>query len=150
LKYDLAAVAATPDGYPNLAHHQQSLAVSYTDQFERLGNLDALESALKYNLAAVAATPDDHPDLAFRQQSLSTSYIHRFQKLGDLNDLDSALEYGIKAVATTPDGHPDLAVRQHSLATCNRFLGNVAQYLDHNSQCTQPMYIAKGCRSSGK
>ena len=34
--------------------------------------------------------------------------------------------------------------------SCNGFLGNVAQYLDHNSQCTQPMYIAKGCRSSDK
>jgi hypothetical protein len=33
---------------------------------------------------------------------------------------------------------------------CKGFLGNVAQYLDHNSQCTQPMYIAKGCRSSDK
>ena len=33
---------------------------------------------------------------------------------------------------------------------CKGFLGYVAQYLDHNSQCTQPMYISKGCRSSDK
>jgi len=33
---------------------------------------------------------------------------------------------------------------------CNGFLGYVAQYLNHNPQCTQPMYIAKGCRSSDK
>ena len=38
----------------------------------------------------------------------------------------------------------------HEVRVCKGFLGNVAQYLDHNSQCTQPMYIAKGCRSSDK
>ena len=33
---------------------------------------------------------------------------------------------------------------------CKGILGYVAQYLDHNSQCTQPMYRSKGCRSSDK
>ena len=43
-----------------------------------------------------------------------------------------------------------LGKQTQGAAVCKRFLGNVAQYLDHNSQCTQPMYIAKGCRSSDK
>jgi len=41
-------------------------------------------------------------------------------------------------------------MKEFRLKWCKGFLGNVAQYLDHNSQCTQPMYIAKGCRSSDK
>jgi len=90
--------------------------VSYRDHFQRLGNLDDLESALKYFRAAVDATPPGHPDLAGWLQGLAVSYRDHFQKLGNLDDLESALKYNHTAVNTTPLGHPHLASHLQSLA----------------------------------
>jgi hypothetical protein len=52
LKYDLAAVAATTEGHPNLPERQTSLAVSYNDRYRGTGDIQDLEAAFKYDLAA--------------------------------------------------------------------------------------------------
>jgi hypothetical protein len=99
-------------GHPrtiHLAGQLQSLAVSYSDRYYRLGNIDDLEAALENSKAAVALTPEGHPDLAGWFQSLAVSLTHRYQRLGNTNDLDAALENRKAAVAQTPEGHPDLA-----------------------------------------
>jgi len=98
LEDKLAAVAAMPDGHPDLADHQQGLGRSYTVRFERLGNLEDLECALKHKQAAVAATPDGHPDLALHLQSLGECYNVCFRRLGNLDDLECVLKYNQAAV----------------------------------------------------
>ncbi|KAJ7277046.1 CHAT domain-containing protein [Mycena rebaudengoi] len=111
-----AAIAQTPEGYPDLARCLQSLAVSFRDRYQRSGNVKDLEAALQNNQAAVAQTPEGQPNLAGRLQSLAVSFTDRYQRSGDMKDLEAALQNNQAAVAQTPEGHPDLAGRLQSLA----------------------------------
>ncbi|KAJ6607580.1 CHAT domain-containing protein, partial [Mycena sp. CBHHK59/15] len=110
------AMPVTAEDNPDLAGHLHSLALSFTDQYRRSGNLSDLEAALENDKEAVAQTPTGHPDLAGHLQSLAVSFTDRYQRTGDLSDLEAALENDKRAVAQTPTGHPDLAGRLQSLA----------------------------------
>ncbi|KAJ7256680.1 CHAT domain-containing protein [Mycena rebaudengoi] len=116
LQNDQAAVEQTPKGHPELAGRFQSLVVSFTDRYQRLGNVTDLEAALQNNRAAVELTPKGHPELAGRLQSLAVSFTDRYQRSGDMKDLEAALQNDQAAVEQTPEGHPDLAGRLQNLA----------------------------------
>ncbi|KAJ6538403.1 CHAT domain-containing protein, partial [Mycena sp. CBHHK59/15] len=110
------ALALTPEGHPDHAGRLQSLAVSFTDRYQRLGDLTDLEAALQNDQEALALTPEGHPDRAGCLQSLAVSFTDRYQRLGDLTDLEAALQNKQEALALTPEGHPDRAGRLQSLA----------------------------------
>ncbi|KAJ7724723.1 CHAT domain-containing protein [Mycena maculata] len=95
------AVDLTPADHPDRAYRLQSLAVSFGDWYQRLGDLKDLEAALQKDQEAVNLTPADHPDRAYRLQSLA--------RLGDLKDLEAALQNKQEAVNLTPADHPDRA-----------------------------------------
>jgi len=117
----------TPPGHPDLAGHQQNLAVSYSDHFQRLGNVDDLESALKYFHGAVNATPLGHPDLAGCQQNLAICYAEQFELFEDVADCHCALYYfhaSTKSQTSPPHILFDsatqwaLLAQQHGLPEC--------------------------------
>ncbi|KAJ7277741.1 CHAT domain-containing protein, partial [Mycena rebaudengoi] len=94
----------------------QSLGVSFTDRYQRSGDVKDLEAALQNNQAAVEKTPEGHSDLAGHLQSLGVSFTDQYQRSGDVKDLEAALQNNQAAVEQTPEGHPDLAGRLQSLA----------------------------------
>ncbi|KAJ7262856.1 CHAT domain-containing protein [Mycena rebaudengoi] len=116
MQYKQEAVEKTPEGHPDLAGRLQSLAVSFTDQYQRSGDVKDLKAALQNNQAAVAQTPDGHPDLAGRLQNLAVSFTDQYRRSGDVKDLEAALQYKQDAVEKTPEGHPDLAGCLQNLA----------------------------------
>ncbi|KAJ7277765.1 CHAT domain-containing protein, partial [Mycena rebaudengoi] len=116
LQNDQAAVEQTPEGHPDLPRHLQSLAESFTDRYQRSGDLKDLEAALQNNQAAVAQTPEGHPNLAGHLRSLAGSFTDRYQRSGDVKDLEAALQNDQAAVEHTPEGHPNMAGRLQGLA----------------------------------
>ncbi|KAJ7223721.1 CHAT domain-containing protein, partial [Mycena rebaudengoi] len=111
-----AAVEQTPKGHPDLARRLQGLAVSFTDRYQRLGDVKDLEAAMQNNQAAVAQAPEGHPDLARYLHNLAALFTDRYRRSGDVKDLEAALQNNQAAVEQTPKGHPDLAGHLRSLA----------------------------------
>ncbi|KAF8760839.1 TPR-like protein [Rhizoctonia solani] len=93
------ALALTPDGHPYLPHCHAALGASYTDRFQRMWDITALEKAIECHSRALALTPDGHPDLPRRHTALG-----------------KAIECDSRALALTPDGHPDLSLRRYKMA----------------------------------
>ncbi|KAJ7252958.1 CHAT domain-containing protein [Mycena rebaudengoi] len=141
--YELQQSAAdqTPAGHSDLAEQLQNLAVSFRDQYQRLGDVKELEATLQHNQAglfyeryqqsgdvkdleaalqnnqaAVEKTPVGHPDLARWLQSLGALFGIRYRRSGDVKDLEAALQNDQAAFEQTPEGHPDLAGRLQNLA----------------------------------
>jgi tetratricopeptide (TPR) repeat protein len=110
------ALDLTPPGHPNRPGRLQGLAVSFTNQYQRLGDLKDLEAALQTYQEAVDLTPPGHHHQARRLQALAVSFGDRYQRLGDLKDLEAALQIKQAAVNLTPPGHPDRAGRLQALA----------------------------------
>ncbi|KAJ7277759.1 CHAT domain-containing protein [Mycena rebaudengoi] len=65
--------------------------MSFTDRYQRSGDVKDLEAALQNEQAAVTQTPEGHPDLAGRLQSLAVSFTGQYQRSGDVKDLEAAL-----------------------------------------------------------
>ncbi|KAJ6607272.1 hypothetical protein B0H10DRAFT_1761368, partial [Mycena sp. CBHHK59/15] len=106
LQNDQEALALTPEGHPDRAARLQSLAVSFTDRYQRLGYLTNLEAALQNNQEALALTPEGHPDRAGRLQNLAVSFTDRYQcqRFGDLADLETIFSrYALSFIGTTSD-----------------------------------------------
>ncbi|KAJ6549662.1 CHAT domain-containing protein [Mycena sp. CBHHK59/15] len=118
------ALALTPEGHPDRAGRLQSLAVSFTDRYRRLGDLTDLEAALQNKQEALALTPEGHPDRAGRLQSLAT-----ISEIGRFDDLEAALQNKQEALALTPEGHPDRADRLGDLTDLEAALQNVQEAL---------------------
>ncbi|KAJ6620515.1 CHAT domain-containing protein, partial [Mycena sp. CBHHK59/15] len=91
--------------------HLQSLAVSFSLQYKRLGDLKDLEAALINKQAVVNLTSEGHPDLPGYLHNLAGSLIDRYQRLGELKDLEAAIKHDLAVVNLTPEGHPDLPGR---------------------------------------
>ncbi|KAJ6513546.1 CHAT domain-containing protein [Mycena vitilis] len=98
----------------------QDLALSFTNRYEQLGDLEDMEAALQADQAAVALTPSDHPNRADRVGNLAISLNDRYRRLGKLGDLETALQRKQEAAALTPDDHPDRAYRLQGLAVSFR------------------------------
>ncbi|KAJ7215744.1 CHAT domain-containing protein [Mycena rebaudengoi] len=113
---DQATVEQSPKRHLDLAEHLETLAVSFTDQYDRSGDVRDLEAALENNQASVEKTPKGHTALAGRLQNLAVSLKDRYRRSGDVKDLEAALQNNRAAVEQTPEGHPDLAGRLQSLA----------------------------------
>ncbi|KAJ7263845.1 CHAT domain-containing protein [Mycena rebaudengoi] len=115
LQNNQAAVEQTPEGHPDLARRLQNLAISFTDQYRRSGDVKTLKAALQNNQAAVEQTSKGHPALAGRLESLAISFTDQYRRSGDVKDLEAALQNKKAAVEQTPGGHPDLAGRLQNL-----------------------------------
>ncbi|CUA78376.1 DNA double-strand break repair Rad50 ATPase [Pyrococcus horikoshii OT3] [Rhizoctonia solani] len=126
MECDSRALALTPDGHPDISDRHANLGVSYTDRYQRLGELADLERAIECFSRALALTPDGHPDMSHRHASLGVSYTDRYQRLGELADLEKAIECHSRALELTPDGHPDMSRRHASLGVS---YGNLYQRL---------------------
>jgi tetratricopeptide (TPR) repeat protein len=110
------AVDLTPEGHPNRAGRLQDLAVSFIDQYMRLGELKDLEAALQKCQQAVDLTPEGHPERAERLPHLAVSLTARYHRLGDLEDLEAAVLKFQEAVNLTPEGHTERAGQLQALA----------------------------------
>ncbi|KAJ7646380.1 CHAT domain-containing protein [Mycena polygramma] len=105
IKQKQQALDSIPKNHPDRASVLQSLAVSFMDRYEQLGDLKDMEAALHA-----------HQDCrAYRLQGLGVSFTDRYRRLGDLKDLEAALDADQQAVALTPHNHPDRADRLQGL-----------------------------------
>ncbi|KAJ6626068.1 CHAT domain-containing protein [Mycena sp. CBHHK59/15] len=111
------AVKQTPDDSPDLAGRIQDLARSFSDRYQKLGDLKDLEVALENFQTAVMLTPKGSVTYPARLKTLGASLIDRYEKLEDPKDLEAALETFKLAVTLTPKDHPDHAVHLKNLAT---------------------------------
>ncbi|QRW18599.1 hypothetical protein RhiXN_00005 [Rhizoctonia solani] len=138
------ALELTPDGHPDLPRRHANLGVSYTDRYQRTGDVADLEKALECDSRALELTPDGHPDLPDRHADLGVSYGNQYQRTGDVADLEKALECDSRALELTPDGHPDLPDRHANLGVSytDRYqrTGDVADLekaLEHRSRALE-------------
>ncbi|KAF8718912.1 kinase-like protein, partial [Rhizoctonia solani] len=111
IKYESRAVASISREHPNLPNQLANLGESHNSRFERLGELDDLETAIQYQTHALELTSDSHPDLPHWLDRLALSQRARFRRLGDLKDLNMAIDYASRALSLTPDSHSDLPSR---------------------------------------
>jgi hypothetical protein len=81
-------VDLTPEGHLYRAGYLESLGVSLTDRYQRLGDLNDLDAAVQRKQESVDLTPEDHPDRAQRLQNLAVSLTYKYQKLGRQEDLE--------------------------------------------------------------
>ncbi|KAG8703763.1 hypothetical protein FRC11_010453, partial [Ceratobasidium sp. 423] len=128
------ALTLIPDGYPYLPSLLVNLGASWSDRFERLGELVDLEKAIEYESRAVALTPGDHLELPARLMNLGTSYNYRFKRLNELIDFQKSVECKNRALVLTPNDHPDLPSRLVSLGV---------SYRDHFKRLGEPGDLEK-------
>jgi tetratricopeptide (TPR) repeat protein len=94
----------------------QSLAVAYSDKFNALGDLDALDHALKFHLLALELTPESDPNILVAKSNLSVIYMSRFGRLGNKADLDASLDYDLAVIKTASPDDPALPQYQQNLS----------------------------------
>jgi hypothetical protein len=90
--------------------------MSLTARYQRIGDLEDLESAVQIWNEVVAITPGDQSDRPSHLRGLAISLTARYQRIGDLKDLVAAHEVAEKAANLTPEGHPERARNLQSLA----------------------------------
>lgn len=100
-------------------HHLIKQAHSFHMQFEHLGELKYLESAIEYQNKAMTLTPEGHPLRFMPLFDLGQSFMTQFKHYGNPEDIEKATVYSSQAVNTAP---------QHLLATTLRVLGTVHDY----------------------
>ncbi|RMF27571.1 MAG: hypothetical protein D6759_17425, partial [Chloroflexi bacterium] len=101
------AVAATPEGSPDLPSILNNLGNGLRDRFARTGRVEDLEEAIRVYQEAVAATPEGSPDLPGYLNNLGNGLRARFARTGRVEDLEEAIRVYQQAVAATPEGSPD-------------------------------------------
>ncbi|KAF8207841.1 CHAT domain-containing protein [Mycena galopus ATCC 62051] len=94
-----------------MAQRYRSLAASFNDRYQRLGDLHDLEAALENDQKALNLMAKDDPDRAEHLECLAVVFTERYYRLGDPKDFRAALQNNQAAVDLTPDGHPDRASR---------------------------------------
>ncbi|KAG8753273.1 hypothetical protein FRC12_011602 [Ceratobasidium sp. 428] len=79
-----------------------NLAKVYVARFQRLGELEDLDSALQYHLKATALVSSTSGDTlsALYHSNLSHVYIIRFQRLGKLDDISQAMHFQCRAISS--------------------------------------------------
>ncbi|KAJ7241536.1 CHAT domain-containing protein [Mycena rebaudengoi] len=106
LGHKQAALDLMDEEHPERIQCLESLAKSYWDRHERLGDPDDLEVALHNHLQAeLGHIPDDHPDRFEHLNNLAVSHTFRYRRLGKLQDLEAALQYQHMTVELTPEDH---------------------------------------------
>ncbi|KAJ6631909.1 hypothetical protein B0H10DRAFT_1937656 [Mycena sp. CBHHK59/15] len=83
---DQKAVQLTTKDHPDYARRLQGLAVTYIEQYRKLGDLQDLESGLQNSKAAVRSTPEGHPELPRCLQILAVCLQDRYHRLQDPDD----------------------------------------------------------------
>ncbi|KAJ6631910.1 hypothetical protein B0H10DRAFT_1901477 [Mycena sp. CBHHK59/15] len=79
--------------------------MTFTDQYNMLGDLNNLEAALQNSQAAVSLMPQTHSDLPECLSGLSLAFLNRYQRLGNMEDLEAALKNDQLAVNLTQEGY---------------------------------------------
>ncbi|KAJ7206340.1 CHAT domain-containing protein [Mycena pura] len=110
------AVKQAPDGHPDKAQYFQSLALSLSDRYQRLDDVEDLQSSLQANEEAVASIPEGHPQRPNYLQSLAVTMRDHYLRLGDDEDLEASLALNQEAVDLTPMGHTSRASHLQALA----------------------------------
>jgi CHAT domain-containing protein len=113
------ALELRPQGHPDRATSQGSLALYLGTRFEQLGILSDLEEALVLERSALELHPQGHPDRAISLGNLANSLHSHFLQTGTFSDLEEALALEHNALELRPQGHPDRATS----------FGNLALYL---------------------
>ncbi|KAJ7754399.1 CHAT domain-containing protein [Mycena maculata] len=112
---NLEAVKLAPADHPDRPGLLESLSISFTDRYHRLGDLKDLEAALESDLEAINLIPTDHPNKSQYLYSLGLSFADRYQRLGKIEDLDVAMQRKQEAIELTPTDHPQRAGRVQGL-----------------------------------
>jgi tetratricopeptide (TPR) repeat protein len=90
------------------------------DRYQRLGDLQDLETALQTMQKVVELTPHKDPNRATLLQNLAVSLTERYKRLRNPKDLETSLQKQQEAVDLTADAHPNRALQLQSLATSLR------------------------------
>ncbi|KAH7325429.1 CHAT domain-containing protein [Rhizoctonia solani] len=105
---NLKARSRIPKGHFSLPALLDQLGNSYSQRFDRLDDLAALDKAIQFKQEVLSLTPEGHPSLPLRVSSLGDSYLQRLICRGDLSDLDEATTCGIQTLTLIPEGSPSL------------------------------------------
>jgi tetratricopeptide (TPR) repeat protein len=81
-------------------------------QFEQLGDLDLLATAIELFREALRLSPPGHRGCSLRLERLGNTLQARFDQIGNLDSLAEVIELHRQALDLRPPGHPD---RHHSL-----------------------------------
>jgi hypothetical protein len=93
-----------------------NLSTLLRDQFDRTGDLTAVNEAIDMVREVVHATPPEHPDAA-QYQSAYVGHLHaRFGRTGEVGALDEAIDLGVATVKATPEDHPNRPMYLSNLA----------------------------------
>ena len=111
-----AAVAAAPDGDPDLPDYLSNLAMALLSRFEELGERDDADAAVGTAAAAVAQAGPEASDLGRYCSGLTAALNARAMAFGDDTDVRRAIESGRRAVAATSRDHPSYPGRLQNLA----------------------------------
>ncbi|KAJ6533448.1 CHAT domain-containing protein [Mycena vulgaris] len=118
-KADQQAVWLTPDRHTAKAERFRELGISFTERYQRLGDLNDLESALQADQEAVELTPEGHPDSPDRLQSLAASFTNRYRKSHrpeDLENIHTNYTLAFKTSSLTPESSWVAALRWASFS----------------------------------
>jgi tetratricopeptide (TPR) repeat protein len=102
-----AAVAACPEGRPQLAGYLSNLAMALRSRFELARDGSDIEEAVTIGRRSVAAAHDGHPRLGRYLNNLGIALAVRHEQTGRFDDPDEAVETLRRSVRVTPAAEPE-------------------------------------------
>ncbi|KAF6754601.1 CHAT domain-containing protein [Ephemerocybe angulata] len=87
-------------------------------QFEKTGNLVAIDEAIGIQERAIQLTPADHPTLRSTLNDLGNSFLARYERTNDVLDVTKAIDALKRSVELTPEGHGAILSRLSNLGIC--------------------------------
>ncbi|KAG8733767.1 hypothetical protein FRC10_012146, partial [Ceratobasidium sp. 414] len=105
-------ISLIPPGHRDTPAIVHGLGTLYARQFQRSGNLQALELAVQCHEKSVILCPGAHGDRPEFLRNLATSYVCRFEQLKSLADIDKAISRINEAISLVPIHHPEMSIFQ--------------------------------------
>ncbi|CAH0003936.1 unnamed protein product [Clonostachys byssicola] len=96
------------------------IGVQYDLEYQRTGDIRAINASIHEFQKALDSTSPDDPIRPGQQFNLAVGYLNRFRKRGDLEDLNYAIQLNHQALKGTPSNSEYRTWPLHNLSGCYR------------------------------